>query len=101
MKPVVIVPSAQTKAALAEDTELLSLNEKLDGASASSDCTHNPAFLFIEYASLVKVTFLGFQVVLLHQGVGLRVVTLELQSYSWNHRPLVTCDYLCAHLSIH
>lgn len=60
IKPVVIVPSAQTRAALAEDMELLSLNEKLDGASASSDCTHNPAFLYTKYTTLVKVTFLGF-----------------------------------------
>lgn len=59
-KPVVIVPSAQTAANLAEDSELLSLNEKLDGTSASSDCTHNPAFWFVEYTSLVKVTCLGF-----------------------------------------
>lgn len=69
-KAVVTVPSAQTRAALAEDTELLSLNEKLDATSASSDCTHNPAFLFRKYTLLVKVTCLGFWVVLLHQGLG-------------------------------
>lgn len=55
-KPVVIIPSGQATAALAEGTELLSLNVNLD---ASSGCTHTPAFLFMKYSSLLKVTCLG------------------------------------------